>query len=163
MVGMGVVLSLLVGAHAYYVTICQIDHNVETQSLEITFKFFTDDLERALREADDDIRLTIGGTHDDVDDAVFDYVRRKFHLATNDNPVELTYVGKEVGIDTTFVYVEGASTPTLSRVDVRSRLLLELFDEHTTIVHVRTVGAEKSLTLKKDTDSGELELTPRSR
>ena len=161
MAGVVAGLSLILSAHAYYVTICQIDHNVETASLEITFKFFTDDLERALREAgDDDIRLTIGAGKNDADAAVSDYVGKKFRLTVNGTPAELDYVGKEVGLDTTYVYVEVLDTPYLSTVDVRSRIFLELFEEHTTMVHVRTVGMEKSLVLKKDTESGTIELQP---
>ena len=154
-------LSLLLSTHAYYVTICQIDHNVEAQTLEITFKFFTDDLERALRDAgDDDLRLTVGVNQDAADPRVLDYLKNKFRLTANEQPAELDYIGKEVGLDTTYVYVEVADTPTLSSVDVRSRIFLELFEEHATIVHVRTIGMEKSVTLKKDTESGTLELRP---
>ena len=79
------VAALLI-AHAYYVTICQIDHNVETASLEITFKFFTDDLENALREAgDSEARLTVGSDRDEADVLVRDYLNKKFILAVNDD------------------------------------------------------------------------------
>lgn len=154
-------LSTIAASHAFYVTVCQIDHNVATESLEITFKFFTDDLERALRQADDDdIRLVRGSTDDDADSHVLAYLQKKFELTVNDRPVELRYVGKEVEIDSTYVYLEVLNTPRLSKIAVRSSILLELFEDHTTILHVRTVGRNKSLVLQKDSESGVIELLP---
>lgn len=155
-------LSLLcttVSSHPYYVTVCQIDHNVETRALEITFKFFTDDLELALREeGDDEVRLLRGSSADDADAHVLAYLQKKFGLSVNEQPAELLYVGKEVGLDTTYVYVEALNTPSLSQVALRSSILIDLFEDHSTIVHVRTVGLEKSLILNKDMESGSIEI-----
>lgn len=154
-------LSLLcttAAAHNYYVTVCQIDHNVENKALEITFKFFTDDLELALRkDGDDDIRLLRGTSADETDTAVLTYLQKKFKLSVNEQPAELLYVGMEVGLDTTYVYVEAVNMPSLSRIGLRSSILVDLFENHSIIVHARTIGMEKSLLLNKDIESGSIE------
>ena len=34
--------------HPFYISVCSINHNIDTNTLEISFQFFTDDLEQAL-------------------------------------------------------------------------------------------------------------------
>ena len=147
-----------VWAHPFYVTVCQIDHNAETSALEITLKFFTDDLEEELRDVTgSDVRLRRGSERDAADDVIFAYLRRKLGLSTNGQPLELRYVGKEVELDETYVYVEVPDVPELTSLVVRSTILIGLYEDHDTIVHVRAGGEEKSLVLRKDQEVGSVE------
>lgn len=155
---MVVLATAATGAHPFYVTVCQIDHNAETDSLEITLKFFTDDLEEELRGVTGErIRLARGRAPDDTDDLIHAYVRRKLALSADGTPLELRYVGKEVEIDETFVYVEVIDVPELTSLVVRSTILIGLYEDHDTIVHVRAGGEEKSLVLRKDQEVGSVE------
>lgn len=137
------------GAHPFYVTICQIDHNPTTRSLEITFRFFTDDLERAL-EDQADTRLFLGTEREleATDRHFFDYLTSHVDVATDAGPVQFRYVGKEVEPDLTWGYVEVPDVSTPSRISVTNRILLEQFDSQTNIIHVTVGGSQKSLLLR---------------
>ena len=104
-----------------------------------------------------DIRLVRGSEPDEADAAIFAYLRRKFALAADGNALEPHYVGKEVDIDETFVYLEVPDIPELSSLVIRSTILTGLHEDHDTIVNVRVGGEEKSLVLRKDNEIGSVE------
>ena len=61
------------------------------------------------------MRLVRGSTPDDVDDVLFAYLQRKLALSAGGEALELRYVGKEVELDETYVYVEVTGVPSLRR------------------------------------------------
>ncbi len=136
-------------AHPFFVTICQIDHNPETLALEITFRFFTDDLERGL-EDHAGTRLFLGTDRESeaTDRHLIDYLTSQVDIATDAGPARLRYVGKEVELDLTYCYVEVPDVPVPSRVSITNRILLEQFESQTNIVHVTVGGTQKSLLLR---------------
>ena len=143
-------------AHPFYVTVCRIDHNPDTDALEITFTFFSDDLERALTEAaGTPVRVGQRETPD-ADARLFDYLQRRFSLRLGDEPATLRFVGKEVEIDPTWCYVEVLGVADLDTLHVDMRVFYELFDTQTNIVHVRARGQEKSLLLRAGDPPGVL-------
>ena len=147
----------LAAAHPFYVTLCQIDHNPETRGLEITFRFFTDDLEQAL-DADAGTRLFLGTPRelDRTDTALFDYLNARVQVDLDGTRATLRFVGKEVEPDLTWCYVDVVDVDAPSHVEVTNRILLERFEAQTNIVHVTVGGTQKSLLLREGAVSGSL-------
>jgi len=161
LLGASVLLAATAAAHAFYVTVCRIDHNAETKSLEMTFQFFTDDLELVLRESGhEDLRLVDGARKDSADEAILSYVRRKFALSVNGERAVLNYVGKEVEINNTYVFIEVPGVTRVSDLRIRSTLLIEQFDSHATLVNIKMAGVQKSVSLTKDKEDALVSLQP---
>ncbi len=144
--------------HAYYISICEVAHNAQAKTLEITFKIFTDDLEDAIvAQGGDTLRL---GTPQEAQSAgryIFSYLKNNVAFIVAGDTIAFHYVGKEVEMDVAWCYVEAKGVAAIKKIEVMSRLLIELHDEQTNIVHVKTGGARKSLLLHKSKTNGVLE------
>ncbi len=151
-------LAAIVLAHPFYVTICQIDHNPDTRSLEVTFRFFTDDLERAL-DSHAETHLYLGTDRElaETDRHLLDYLASRVRLEVDGEPVELRFVGKEVEPDVSWCYVEVLDVVAPSRLTMTNRILLEHFETQTNIVHATVDGEQRSLLLRAGAAVGTLE------
>ncbi len=145
-------------AHPFYVSICSIDHNAKTKSLEITFKVFTEDLESAV-EAQGAERLRLGSENESPksDQYIQTYLKKRVTIQVDGDTMAFSYVGKEIETDETWCYAEVASVPSVSKLTIRNSLLMERFEAQQNIVHVKVRGKQKSLVLWKDKREGSVE------
>lgn len=136
--------------HPFYVSICQIDHNSEAKSLEITFKIFTDDLEKAL-EAQGTGKLYLGDPREsqEANRYLDNYLKNQIEIIVNGDTAAFRYVGKEVEMDVTWCYVEIAQVTEVKMIAVTNRILQEIYEEQTNLVHVKAGGQQKSMLLRK--------------
>ena len=160
--------------HPFYVSVSQIRFNSVVRTLEISLKIFTDDFELALEEASNQ-RLRLGSPreHPKADDFIRSYLKENFQIRINDTRIDLNYLGKEAEIDATWCYLESerlppapgpgpgraeekaVSLPLRGEVTVTNRILLEVFENQTNIVHIEIGGEKRSLLLSRvsETDS----------
>ncbi len=145
----GAVFSLSF-CHKFYVSICQIDFNSKTNSLEITFKIFTDDLENAL-EAQGTGKLYLGSEREsqDADRFIFNYFVTNFNLKIENRPAQLKFLGKEVELDVTWCFIEVLDVEKITNITVTNSILIEQFEDQTNIVHVKVGDNQKSMLLHK--------------
>ncbi|MEL6821368.1 MAG: DUF6702 family protein [Calditrichota bacterium] len=138
--------------HEYYLSLCDIEYNSETSSLEITLKVFTDDLEEALyKQGTGRLYLGTNGEADDADEHVFNYIRSNVEIWVNEKEVTIENLGKEVDHDLTWCYVEVSGIKTINRVTVANTILMELFETQVNMVHVKVNNERKSLLLRHGT------------
>jgi hypothetical protein len=144
--------------HPYYMSICEVDHNAQSKTLEITFKIFTDDLEEAL-EAQGAGKLRLGTAEEgkNADRHIFSYLKKNVAFIIKGDSAIFAYVGKEVEGEVTWCYVEAKNVAHINQIEVVNRLLLERHEEQVNIVHVKADGKRKSLLLHKGKISGTLE------
>ena len=153
----GAVFSLSF-CHKFYVSICQIDFNSKTNSMEITFKIFTDDLENTL-EAQGTGKLYLGSEREskDADRFIFNYLKTHFDLKVDNRPVQIKFLGKEVELDVTWCYIEVLDVEKITNITVTNSILIEQFEDQTNIVHVKVEKKQKSMLLHKARVSGSLD------
>lgn len=144
------ILPLLGFVHPFYFSLTQIDHNPETQSLEITLKLFTTDIEQAL-EASGTGRLFLGEEKEvaEADRYIETYVRDHLELKVDGQLLEYKFLGKEVELDVVWCYVEVLSVPELKQLEIKNTLLLEMFDEQQNVVQIKVGNQKKSALLRK--------------
>ncbi len=144
--------------HKFYVSICQIDFNSQTNSLEITFKIFTDDLENTL-EAQGTGKLYLGSEREseDADRFIFNYLKTHFDIIVENRPVQLNFLGKEVELDVTWCYIEVLDVKKIANITVTNSILIDQFEDQTNIVHVKVGENQKSLLLHKARVTDKLE------
>lgn len=144
-------------AHPFYVSVCQIDYNSDTRSLEITLKLFTDDLESVLTENDSD-QLYLGSEKEaeNADSLISGYIVGKLAIEVEGNKQSWQYLGKEVDNEATWCYLEITEVDTINQLRIVNYIFLEAFDTQTNIVHVKIDMQKKSLLLSREKTGGDL-------
>jgi len=136
--------------HSYYVSITQIEYNQYTQSVEISCKIFTDDLEAALEKATGEkMHLGTERENPNAGQYVRQYLKDHLLFELNGKAVQYNFVGKEISGDATWCYLEISGVRELKSLKVSSQLLTEVFETQTNIVHITTGKNKKSLLLSK--------------
>lgn len=145
-------------AHPFYFSLTQVDHNPQNQSLEVTIKLFTDDIEQAL-EAQGTDKLYLGDAkeHQSSDRYLTTYLEQHLQFWVNGKAATYQYLGKEVELDVLWAYVEIDSVPELSTVKVLNNLLLEHFEDQQNVVQFRVGNQKESMLLRKGSVEDEVD------
>lgn len=131
--------------HPYHVGSVEITYSQESQTYQITAKFFLDDLENALNQhqtnpiyfdkPDQKIRMY---------QVLERYMKAHLVIKNNANPIHLNFLGYEVEKESVFIYLESVECPTPTSVTVGLNVLYDLFDDQMNIVHLKVNGKRKS-------------------
>lgn len=135
-----------------YISLGLIDFNPKTQSLDITFKVFTDDLQDAIQKASSRNDLFVG--YEDeipaVDSLINVYFNDQISFSVPDVPAKnMAYLGKEIELDVTWCYFQIQGISDLTKLEASCKLFTEMFASQTTIMHVKKNGKEKSMLFNK--------------
>ncbi|HEY0426927.1 MAG TPA: DUF6702 family protein [Pyrinomonadaceae bacterium] len=129
-------------AHRYHTSLTRIDFNEKEKLIEITIQLFTHDLVPVLEKQtgkEIDLEKT-----PEIDKIILEYVGRNFVLKNNKGEEQkLNWVGKELEVDTAYVYVEIPATDTLEGATLQNTIFFESFVEQTNLVTAR-FGDKKS-------------------
>ncbi len=144
-------------AHPFYVSICQVNFNEQSQSLEISVKIFVDDLIEGLSE-EGHSKLYIGEAKEDAhtDEYIYDYLKKSIRFKVNEKDVEPAFVGKEMEKDVVWTYLEIDNIADLNDIEVNCNLLTDVFSDQSNIVQVTKSGKTKNLLLSKRDTNGRL-------
>ncbi len=142
--------TLLMSAymHKFYVSKTTVVFNDRTRIFEVTSKFFTDDLEKALVNGGDKA-LHLGQENEsaEVDALIEKYVTEHLKIKINDESIAMRYVGKEVDSDLTYCYFEFFRTPQFITMKIDNTLLVDFFPEQQNIVDLTMNSSTKTIIL----------------
>ncbi len=134
------------GLHPFYISVCQVDYNPDTDALEMSFRIFTDDLELALETMGTDrLRLGTDREAEKADLYISRYLARQVEIELDGRRVSAVFLGKEVDTDATWCYVEVENVPVFKTMTMTNTLLLESFEDQVNLVHVNANGQKRSL------------------
>ena len=148
-----VLLSTLIcldADHTYYFSLTQVVQNDANNSLEITMRLFTDDIEKALQDNGELLRMGDPRQRADLDLLFEDYLRDKFEIKTNEQALLYSYIGLEVENDITYAYLEASNFNSFSVIEFRNEFLMELYPEQLNRLSVQINGWNKTIELTKD-------------
>lgn len=150
----------MVKAHPFYVSICQVDYNRETKSLEISVKTFADDLLLGLENIGRS-KLYLGEEkeHEQTNTFILEYLKSKLNFSVNNEKTEFVFVGKEMENDVVWTYLEIRNVSSLENIEVECSLLTEVLDGQKNIIQVNNGDGIKNLLLSKGNTSGTLNFT----
>ncbi len=136
--------------HKFYISKTTIEYNSRTQGFEVSCKFFTDDLEAVLSaESGQKVVLTNTSAGQDIESLVGNYVSSHFKVWFDDQPITMSYVGKETEADLTYVYLEFFRSNQFHVCKLENTFLYEQFPEQQNIVDVKVDGFTATLILTK--------------
>ena len=149
-------LPAVMEAHQFYISITFIQHDPETEKLNVRVKLFINDLEESIYQ-DRGIRIGIWANKpiEDAASYVEDYVTSRLLISVDDAPVALNFVSQkiepaEVLEDNVMIcQLEAAGVSEIASIKVRNSLLFEAIDSQINIVNIRANNARKVINLDK--------------
>jgi len=140
--------------HEYYVSVTSIEFVKEEKSVQIITQIFTDDFETLIRERFDG-RVTLGVENESV--LVEEYMQRylsdKLRVTLNGMPVEFNFIGKEYKDDIAYCYLEIVNISEVKSIEVKNRVLFDVFTDQQNIVRLKINDKNKSFLLIPDNDN----------
>lgn len=124
---LGLMLSPgLAAAHPFHTSTAEAEWNAETKRLEVAMRVSGEDLEAALNsKSKERVQLEDG---DAADEAIQAYLKESFVIrkSTEDEPLELYWVGKEVTPKAVWLYFEVGAPEGVAGHELTNRLLLDV-------------------------------------
>jgi hypothetical protein len=132
-------LALAGAGHKFYVSITQVDINIESHKLEISARIFTEDLEAAML-AETGQKLRLGSDHEfpKADSLLFEYLMANLAFSQDGAHPGLVFIGKEIEADVTWIYAESREAiATEKPVTIRNEFLFEKFPDQKNLVNLK--------------------------
>jgi hypothetical protein len=143
-------LPLQAWRHPIHLSITSIAHNELAHTLEITQRFFVDDFEKRVeQDCGEKLRLGTAQEHAKANQLIEAFIRKQFSLSVNGKTPKLTFIGKEVDVESIIVYIEAADVKKLKQVDVANNVLLDVFDDQRNFVNIKYQGLKKAAILDR--------------
>jgi len=130
------VCILIKPAHDFHTSLAQIQYNKNTHSFEVSLRVFTDDLEAALTKENNNHKVGIADIKL-ADSLIEIYVNKHLSILTKQNQKKpMTFVGKEIEVDVTWIYVEFSASGDLEGLRIQNSILTDLFNDQVNIVNL---------------------------
>ena len=133
--------------HKIHVSIAQLEYNQKSQSVEITLRVYTDDLENAVSQhSKRPVKIDPATANKDkrVGEAILAYVRNSLELKSKSGSlVKLNWVRMEWQVDMYWLYLEGrlpgasGNSNGLDGAQLRNKIFCDLFDDQVNIVNTK--------------------------
>jgi hypothetical protein len=136
---LALLLALPVAPHDFFISILTIRHTSNTRTLDLTWRITAHDVEHALINVAE-LKLASPKEHPKADSLLNAYFHEHLHIAVNGQPVDWTWVGKELESETLYCYLQVQGVDCLSSLTVSNTLLQDLFYEQQNMVHLEEVG-----------------------
>jgi hypothetical protein len=154
----GIIAPSEAPVHKFYLSKCLIEYKPEKKSVQVTLHLFLDDLELALeRKGAKDLFLCTTKEAARADSLVARYLAQNLQLITEKEKLHLSFLGKEMADDFAgaWCYLEALNVDPPRQLQVKNKLLTEVFEEQQNIVNIRYEGKKEDYFLfTKDKNSG---------
>ena len=147
-----VVLGLFLANHPFHVSVCDIEHDVESNALQISQRIFMDDLEVGLKDFHglDQVDTYKPKDAEALDSLMNAYFKAKLFISVDGKAVDFSYLGSELEGDARWAYLEVEGVPSVKEAEISNLILVEAFDDQENIVHFKANDKIKSYRLNKD-------------
>ena len=145
--------------HEHYISLTQIEHNPSEKSLQITMRFFIDDLEKAVGSRfGKNLALATPEELNNSDVYIERYLDTKFNLWIDGTERTPNYLGKQYEDDQVFFFLEIDKVENIELIEVQNNMLMEVFAEQQNYIKLRIGEVDKTFILVKANDKEMLKL-----
>ena len=140
-------------AHKYYISLTKIDYIKDKKEVQITMRFFIDDIENTLQNRFNiSLELATKKENKKANFYLETYITQKFKVNINDEDKEYRYLGKEYDNDVVFFYLEIPDIENINKIVVQNSMLFEEFEEQENYVKLNINNIKKTFILIKAND-----------
>ena len=141
---------LAFGIHKHYISLTKIDYVKEKKTVQITMKFFLDDIELALENRlKEPMELASKDENPLANKFMESYIRQKFNIWIDEKQVAYNYLGKEYENNEVFFYLEIENIDQIQSISVENNMLFEAFEEQQNYIKLTIDNTEKTFILVK--------------
>ncbi|MCF6296944.1 MAG: hypothetical protein L3J08_03015 [Flavobacteriaceae bacterium] len=139
--------------HKYYISLTKIDFIKEKKVVQITMRFFIDDIQSTL-ENRYEIKLELGTKEENKEADLFlkKYINQKFKITINNKTTYFSYLGKEYENDVVFIYLEINNIENINQIEIQNKMLFEEFPEQGNFIKTNINNSKKTSLLFKGND-----------
>jgi len=138
------------GVHKHYISLTKIDYIKEKEVVQVTMKFFIDDIELALENRHGQpMELTTKDEHKMADKYLEGYIRQKFKVWIDGEEKEYAYLGKAYENDEVFFFLELENISDIETIEVQNAMLFEEFEEQQNYIKFNVKNVRKTFILIK--------------
>ena len=150
---------LALGVHKHYISLTKVDFIKEKEVIQVTMKFFIDDIELALENRHGQaMELTTKDENKMADKFLEGYIRRKFTVWVNEEEKAYSYLGKEYENNEVFFYLELKNISDIKTIEVQNSMLFEEFEEQQNFIKLKIENVQKTFILVKANNKEKLKL-----
>lgn len=144
--------------HPLHVSVTEIKVDSKDKELEITARFFIDDLEEAIRQERKQASLDVlnPGEGLTTDLLVSSYLAKHLYIKVDGKVVLIKYLGYEIDGDALIVYAYSPNVKKLKSIVVYHSTITELYDDQSNLVHVTLGEKTRSLRLMRGSPEGSI-------
>jgi len=142
--------------HKYYLSSTKIEYKKESKTIQITMRFFIDDLQETINSTySKDVELALPNEPKEIDSLIINYVSKKLEVIINTNKKAYSFLGKEYNNDEIYIYLEIENVELINLIEIKNNMLMEIFPEQQNIIKLYINDLKKTflLTKQKDKDS----------
>lgn len=129
---------VIIEYHGIYITVIEINHDVDNRNGQVVIKSFSDDLVNALRAMNFNIPTDANPCEER--DFLADYVDKHLQIKVNGKSIDLKISECEIESDTHWIYIDFAQNEAIGKVEVESDWMTELFGNQQNIIKVKSGG-----------------------
>ncbi|MEN8124144.1 MAG: DUF6702 family protein [Bacteroidota bacterium] len=139
--------------HKYYISLTKIDYIQEKESVQITMRFFIDDVEKTINNRfNKSFELATENELSEANKFIALYINQKFNIKINNQVKTYQYLGKEYENDVVYFYLEITDIENIKALEVQNRMLFEEFEEQQNYIKLNIYNQQKTFILIKDND-----------
>ena len=143
--------------HKYYLSVSEIEYKAESKSLQITTRVFIDDFQDVLNKRyGQSADFTKENGIAENKNLIEKYLAGKLIVKTDNQLVDLEYLGGEIEGDQLVLYIEGTEVENFRKILVTNLILTDLYSDQKNVVHVQIGDQIKSFLLVKEKPSDSL-------
>ena len=131
--------------HPFYISVIDLKHDVKQQSLNISVRLFTNDLEDALRKkTKKPVDILNPKNKEYTDSIVCNYILNRLIIQFNSKNQKLKFIGYEKEEESIWVYFEIPKCLNPKKISVETKLLYDYLPQEVNIVHLEFNTIKKS-------------------
>ena len=140
-------------AHKYYISSTKIEYKKESKTIQITMRFFIDDLQETINSTySRDVELALPNEPEEIDSLIINYVSKKLEFIINSNKKAYSFIGKKYNNDEIYIYLEIENIEFINTIEIKNSMLMEIFPEQQNIIKLYINDAKKTFLLTKQKD-----------
>ena len=154
-----VIPMMALGVHKHYISLTKVEFVKEKKVIQVTMKFFIDDIELALENRHGQaMELASKDENKMADQFLENYIGQKFKVWINQEEKSFSYLGKEYEDNEVFFYLELKNISEIETIEVQNAMLFEEFEEQQNYVKLKIENVEKTFILIKANDKEMLKI-----
>jgi len=147
------------GLHEHYISLTKIDFVKEKRSVQITMRFFIDDVEKVLEnQFEVPLELATKNESDKANQYLETYINQKFKISLNQQKQSYVYLGKEYEDDLVYIFLEIENVDDINAIEVQNSMLIDTFEGQQNYVKLTIGKVQKTFILIKANDKEMLKL-----